>query len=186
MRRIGGSECAARENAVSAGWRSHALPMDTPTRRIAREITIMLACGGPLSRADWMAHLAQELAAARPLPRRALNAVAEILDGSYERAEHFVYGVLLMDASFAADPASPFLANDERSRALLADSLEALAIAWTACEPQFGMGRVQRAAGTVPRDGFTDCAEALRRVAYVIAEVASGLLRLCVGSRPPH
>ena len=81
---------------------AHAPAVETATQRIAREITIMQACGGAVSRADWMGHLAEQLAAARPLSGRDLRPLVEIFEGSPERAARFVSGVEAMSASFAA------------------------------------------------------------------------------------
>lgn len=107
--------------------------MESRTQRLAREISIMELCGGPLSRACWMRHIADELAAVQPLEAADLANLAAAFGGSGERAGSFVRGVELMCAAFATDPSSVFWTSDDGwwSRTLLAINLDVLAVVWT-------------------------------------------------------
>lgn len=80
--------------------------MERLTERIAREITAMQGCGGPLSRPEWMAHVAEELAAVQPVPSSELAELASLLGGSEQRAVHFVHGLEVMCASYAENCSS--------------------------------------------------------------------------------
>jgi hypothetical protein len=53
-RAAGTARSRASESRVGGGSQAAWSTMESPSERIAREISIMQACGGPLSRADWI------------------------------------------------------------------------------------------------------------------------------------
>lgn len=67
--------------------------METPLEHLARELTIMSACGGPLSRRDWVELMAEELSRLRPTPHGDLQRLAACLDLSPQRVELFLRGL---------------------------------------------------------------------------------------------
>jgi hypothetical protein len=100
--------------------------METALQRLAREITIMRACGGPLSQRKWMAHVTRELADVQPLQEADLRRLAMGFDGCACAAELFIKGLEVSCASFVVHPSATVWAMEGRTRATLDEALDAL------------------------------------------------------------
>jgi hypothetical protein len=100
--------------------------METALQRLAREISIMRACGGLLSQRKWMAHIARELDDVHPLLESDLRRLAMGFDGGARAAELFIKGLEVSCASFVAHPSPTVWAMEGRTRARLDEALDAL------------------------------------------------------------
>jgi hypothetical protein len=75
----------------------------------------MAGCGGPLSQAGWIAHLADQLAVAEPTPAD-LSLLADLFGGDGIRARQFIAGLQVSRASLLDFPAVHIWRPESRQR----------------------------------------------------------------------
>lgn len=100
--------------------------METELQRLARELTIMDACDGPLSDVGWAEHASREPDAIQPTTDD-LQRLAGPFGGSVRRARQFLSGLSLAIGSFAARPDAAEWRVSSSPRHQLDDALYVLA-----------------------------------------------------------
>jgi hypothetical protein len=102
---------------------------ESPLERLAREITVMVGCGGPLHRRTWVRHIASALSDVPPLADQDVARLASRFGGSPVRAQRFVRGLKVRCLSFVEHPGALDWRPGSRAHALLDEDLRLLSAA---------------------------------------------------------